>query len=98
MLKKDNLILGFVLGLIAPLFGMLAFYFWKFYPAYSLKDFFTVLLLQTTLITGIVSFSLFTNVAILTYYVNTKRDKAVIGIFIVTCIYVLAALIIKWTA
>jgi len=54
--KRDNIGFGFLLGIIAPFFGMLAYYYWKFYPTYSLSDFFTVLALQKTLITGIVSF------------------------------------------
>lgn len=96
MLKKNNLGLGLFLGLTAPLSGMLLFYLWKFYPSYTLKDFFTVLVLQKTLITGIISFSLFANAVIFTFYVNNKRDKTAAGIFMITCIYVITALIFKW--
>ena len=96
MFRKDNLRLGLVMGLVAPFFGMLIFYFWKFYPAYTLGDFFSVLAMQKTLITGIVSFSLFINAVLLTIYLKTRRDKTAIGIFAVTFLYAVAALLGKW--
>lgn len=96
MLKKDNLRLGLFLGFLAPLLGLTIYYFKNFYPTYSLKDFLEVLDTQTTLITGVVMLSLFVNAAMLTYYLNTKKDKTAIGIFIAACIYGIASLLIKW--
>ena len=95
ILQKDNLRLGLVLGVIAPLFGMLIYYFWKFYPTFSIADFFRVLGMQRTLITALISFSLFANAVIFTLYINTRRDRTARGIFIITCVYAIAAIILK---
>lgn len=95
ILQKDNLRLGLILGIIAPFFGMLIYYFWKFYPTFSIGDFFQVLGLQKALITALISFSLFANAVIFTLYINTRRDRTARGIFIITCIYAIAAIILK---
>ena len=39
ILKKDNFVLGLVLGLIAPVFGILLFKWYKF-GIFSMKEFF----------------------------------------------------------
>jgi len=95
ILTKDNLRLGLVVGIIAPLFGMLIYYFWKFFPTFSVGEFLHVLLAQKTLITALISFSLFANAVVFTFYVNTRRDRTAKGIFIITCIYALASFILK---
>ncbi len=96
ILQKDNLRLGLIMGLIAPFFGMLLFYFIKFYPAgASLGEFFQLVSEQKTLITALLSFSLFANAVIFTFYVNTRRDRTARGIFIITCVYAVATLILK---
>jgi len=94
MFKKDNLKLGLLIGLFAPLLGMVGFYFWKF-SAYSFIDFIKFLLVEKHLITGMVSFSLLANAVFFTLYINTHKDKTARGIFIVTCVYAILALILK---
>ena len=96
ILQKDNLRLGLVVGIIAPLFGMLIYYFWKFFPTFSVGDFLHVLAMQKTLITALISFSLFANAVVFTLYINTRRDRTAKGIFIITCVYALAAFILKF--
>ena len=95
ILQKDNLRLGLVLGIVAPIFGMLVYYLWKFYPTFSLGDFFRVLGMQKTLITALISFSLFANAVVFTLYINTRRDRTARGVFIITCLYAVAAIILK---
>jgi|SRR6476469_2489777 len=95
MLKRDQLGLGIVLGILAPILGLLIYYFWKFYPTFTLTEFFTVLALQKSLISGIVSFALIANAVLFTIYINTRRDKTAKGIFIITCIYAIGALVLK---
>ena len=95
ILQKDNLRLGLIVGIIAPLFGMLIYYFWKFFPTFSIGEFLHVLLQQKTLITALISFSLFANAVVFTFYVNTRRDRTAKGIFIITCIYALGGFILK---
>lgn len=95
ILQKDNLRLGLIVGVIAPLIGMLIYYFWKFFPTFSIGEFLHVLLQQKTLITALISFSLFANAVVFTFYVNTRRDRTAKGIFIITCIYAVGAFILK---
>jgi hypothetical protein len=95
ILKKDNLRLGLIVGIIAPLFGMMIYYFWKFFPTFSLGEFLRVLMVEKGLINALTIFSLFANVAVFTFYVNTRRDRTAKGIFIITCIYAVGAFILK---
>jgi hypothetical protein len=95
ILKKDNLRLGLIVGIIAPLIGMMIYYFWKFFPTFSIGEFLRVLMVQKTLITALISFSLFANAVVFTFYVNTRRDRTAKGIFIITCIYAVGAFILK---
>ena len=96
MFKKDTFLFGLLLGFVAPFFGLIGYYFWKFYPTYSLKDFFELLTFQPTLISGLSSFALLANVAILTVYLNRQLDKTAKGIFTISVLYALAALVVKF--
>ncbi|RXK87230.1 hypothetical protein [Filimonas effusa] len=96
MLRRNNLTMGIIMGFIAPIIGMFIYYLFKFYPLFTIRDFFTVLGTQKTLITGIVSVSLLANAAIFTIYINTRRDNTARGIFLSTCIYAIAALVLKY--
>ena len=93
-LQKDNLKLGLVLGLLAPMLGMFGFYFWKF-STYPLKEFVLYLVEAKSLITAMVTFSLMANAVLFTLYINTNKDKTAKGIFWVTMVYAVAALIMK---
>lgn len=95
MFKKDDLRLGLLLGFISPIVGMFAYYFIQF-RLFTLKEFFTVMLEQKSLMSGIISISLIANAVIFTLYINKQIDKTARGIFIATCIYALVALVIKW--
>jgi len=94
-LKRNSLLFGIILGLIAPLIGMLGYYFWKFYPTYSLQDFFSIIFSQKTILSGLSTFALFANVILLTLYLNTRRDATAKGIFVISCVYAIAAIIFK---
>jgi len=94
-ITRDNLKLGLILGIVAPLTGMIGFYYWKF-STYSFKEFFLFLGQAKPLITAMVSFSLLANAILFTYYINTNKDNTAKGIFIITCIYAIAALIMKF--
>lgn len=95
MLRKDSLKLGLVLGFLTPILGMFAYYFIQF-RLFTLKEFFTVMLQQKSLLSGIISISLIANAVVFTIYINKQIDKTARGIFIATCIYALMALGIKW--
>ena len=94
ILKKDNLKLGLVLGLIGPLLGLIVIYFIKF-PGVSFRDFLDEFFNNSKLITSIGSLSLLANVVLFTLYVNTHRDTTAKGIFILTLVYGIAILILK---
>ena len=93
--KKDNFVFGLVLGLIAPVFGFILYKYIK-YSAFTFKEMFQWLKLNPNLITAFISVSLFANAAIFTIYVNTHRDKTAKGIFVMTIIYAVVAMLFKY--
>jgi len=94
ILKKDNLKLGLILGLIGPLLGLVVIYFIKF-SGYAFGDFLDEFFNNSKLITSIGSLSLLANVVLFTLYVNTHRDTTAKGIFILTLVYGIGILILK---
>jgi hypothetical protein len=95
MFKKDNFPFGLVLGFLAPVLGMAAYYFLKF-RLFTVGEFLKVLMMQRSLISGLVSFALLANAIVFTIYINKHKDKTAKGIFIATCIYAVIALGFKW--
>jgi hypothetical protein len=96
-MKKDNLKLGLILGFIAPIIGLFGYYLWKF-RLFTLNEFFQVLNMQKSLLSGIISIALIANAILFTLYINEHKDKTAKGIFIATCIYALITLGFKWFA
>jgi hypothetical protein len=97
MFKKDNLQFGLILGFLAPVLGMAVYYLMRF-RLFSVKDFFRVLMMQKSLMSGVVSVALVANAIVFTIYINKHKDNTAKGIFIATCIYALLALGLKWFA
>jgi tryptophan-rich sensory protein len=97
MLKRDNLKLGLVLGFLAPFIGFYAYYLVRF-RLFTVKEYVEVLLMEKSLLSGIISLSLTANAVVFTIYINTQKDKTATGIFIATCIYGVFALGLKWFA
>lgn len=95
MLKKDNIKLGLVLGFLAPFAGFFIYYLLRF-RLFTVKEFFEVLMMQKSLLSGIISLALIANVIVFTIYINKRQDKTAMGIFIATCIYAIGALLCKW--
>jgi hypothetical protein len=93
--KKDNLKFGIVIGLIAPLIAMVIYYYWNFYRAMSISEYFYLLRTNKSLLTGMSSISLVANALFFTIYINTHRDKTAKGIFVATLIYGIAVLVYK---
>ena len=94
-MKKDNLKLGLLLGFLAPVIGIFGYYLWKF-SLFTLNEFFQVLNMQKSLLSGIISIALIANAILFTLYINEHKDKTAKGIFIATCIYALVTLGFKW--
>ena len=96
MLKRDSLKLGFLLGFVAPLVSLVIYYFIRFYPLFTVSDFFNFVRTNKSQITAISVPCLLLNIALFTIYINSHRDKTARGIFGITLIYAIAALLLKF--
>ena len=95
ILKKDNIKLGLIIGLLMPVIGILVFYMWKF-SSISFSEFWGYLTTHKNLITSLSVICLFLNVVVFTLYINTKRDQTAKGIFAITVVFGIAALVFKF--
>ena len=93
--KKDNFAFGIALGIIAPIIGFLVYKLVKF-KALSLSEMFQWMKMSPSLITVSISVSLMANAILFTIYINGNRDKTAKGIFIITMIYAVIALVFKY--
>ena len=93
--KKDNLRLGIIIGLIAPLLAMFVYYFWNFSKTMTMSEYFFLLRRNKSLLTGVSSICLVANALFFTIYINTHRDKTAKGIFAATMAYGIAVLVYK---
>jgi hypothetical protein len=96
MFKRDDIRLGLVLGFIAPILSLVVYYLVKFYPLFSLNDFFNFLENNRSQVTALSVPCLVLNIALFTIYINSHRDKTARGIFVVTLIYAIASLMLKY--
>jgi hypothetical protein len=96
MLKKDNLKFGILLGFVAPLFSLVLYYFIKFYPLFSVKDFIRFIGSNRSQLTAISVPCLLLNIALFTFYINAHRDQTAKGIFAITLVYAIASLTLKF--
>lgn len=94
-LKKDNFWLGIVLGLLAPLVGFFIFKLVR-YSNFSIKEMYQWMTMNHNLITAYISVSLFANAVIFTLFVNARIDKTAKGVFLVTVLYAVLALLVKF--
>lgn len=95
ILKKDNLKLGILLGILAPLVAMVIYYLWNFSRSLSVSEYLYVLRTNKPLLTAISSLSLLANAVIFTFYINTHRDQTAKGIFVATLLYGIFVLVYK---
>ena len=94
--KKDNLRLGLVLGLVAPVLSLAIYYFVKFYPLYTVRDFFSFVSSNKSQVTAISVPCLVLNIALFTIYINSHKDSTAKGVFAATLIYAILALLFKF--
>ena len=94
ILKRDDLKLGLVLGLLGPALGLVVVYFIQF-SSYGFGEFLDYFFNDRKLITSVGALCLLANAILFTIYINTHRDKTAKGIFVTTLIYGIAILIIK---
>lgn len=96
ILKKDNFMLGCVLGFVGPLIGVLIFKFTKF-SSFSFANTFTYMYKEIGhgTISVALSLALLVNAVLFTLYINTNKDKTAKGIFAATLFYGLTVLGLK---
>ncbi len=95
MFKKDSISLGTVIGIIAPILGFLVYKFIKF-RMFSFGEMFSFMRQNPSQVTAAVILSLLANLVVFTFFLNKKIDKTARGIFIITCVYAIAALAFKY--
>jgi len=93
-LKKHPFLTGIILGILSPIVGIFIFYLWKA-PSSQFSYFLETMLSNKSLLTAAISFSLLINAIVFTWCVNTRKDKIAKGVFIVTLIIIVPALIYK---
>lgn len=94
--KKDNFWLGLILGMLAPVLGLILFKVYKF-GVFTFKETFQFMFLEPgfkTLSVGL-SLSLLLNAALFTLYINAAKDKTAKGIFVTTLVYGSFILLVK---
>ena len=94
ILKRDNLKLGLILGLLGPALGLVVVYFVKF-SSYGFTEFLDYFFNDNRLITSIGALCLLANAVLFTLYINTHRDKTAKGIFATTLVYGISILVLK---
>ena len=94
--KKDNFLLGIILGAVAPLLGLFLFKIYKF-GVFSIKETFQFMLYEPgyRTLSVALSVSLLLNALLFTIYINASKDKTAKGIFVTTFIYGIIVLSIK---
>lgn len=93
--KRDQYVFGVMLGLIMPIISFFGYYYWKF-SLFSFEDFIQLLQSNKQLVTALSIPCLLMNIVIFTIYINGQRDKTAKGVFVVTLIYSIAALLVKF--
>jgi hypothetical protein len=96
MLKRDSLKLGLVLGFLAPLLSLVIYYLIKFFPLFTVSDFFDFIRTNKSQITAISVPCLILNIALFTIYINSHRDQTAKGVFAITLFYAITALLLKF--
>lgn len=94
--KKDNFVLGAILGFVGPIVGIIIFKLTKF-KSFSFANVFEYMWREQGHRTFSVALSLalLVNAVLFTIYINSRKDKTAKGIFVLTCIYGFIVLCIK---
>ena len=95
MKNKDSYLLGLIIGAFLPVISLFGYYYWKF-SLFTFKEFMDVLAQNKSLVTGLSIPCLLLNIVFFTLFINGNKDKTAKGIFIVSAIYAIAALLFKF--
>jgi hypothetical protein len=95
MKKADNLKLGLALGFILPIAIFFLIYLLRF-SYYPLGDFFSTIRQESRLITFFAAWCIVANIGLFTLFINTRRDQSAKGVFILTVVYGILFLLLRW--
>lgn len=97
MLKVDKYPFGIAIGALAPILGVILYYFFKVDSStISLGEFIEYFFKTKALLTAVGSLSLIANIVLFTVFINGRRDKTAIGIFVMTVMYGIIILYAKF--
>lgn len=94
-MKRNVSILGFIIGLLAPLLGVLIMYLVKF-RADSVNTFIQKLVHNTDAAASVLSLSVLVNIIPFIYYTNRRLDLTARGILIATLLYGVVFILLKF--
>ena len=94
-LYQDKFLYGLALGLLSPIVGLLIYKF-IVYDSLTMKEMFQWLKFNLNQVTVFISVSLVANAALFTIFINGHRDKTAKGIFVMTILYAITAMIFKY--
>lgn len=97
LIKKDSLPLGLILGIIAPILGLILFKVYKF-RVFSFKEVFLYVTNEPGFrtLTVALSLALVLNAILFTIFVNTGKDRTATGVFFTTALYAIIIIIMKF--
>jgi hypothetical protein len=93
-LRKDNIKIGIVLGILIPLLAIYIQYQYK-YSNWTFNQFLQVLKSEKALLTGISTIALIVNGFLFGILIQFKKYETARGLFIPTVVYGIAVLIYK---
>jgi hypothetical protein len=99
MFKLNKYPFGILIGTLAPIFGFIIYYFYysKVNPYdQSFFQFLSFFFKQRALLTSVGSLCLIANIILFTLYINSRKDKTAIGIFVMTVMYGMMILYAKF--
>lgn len=97
MLKKDNLVLGIVLGVLTPVITFFIYYLLAVYMPYhrGFNEFMQILVNNRQMLPKVISICLLLNGGVFYLYTRQRKDVTAKGIFLVTMLYAITIIILK---
>ena len=94
MLRKDSMLTGFLFGLFSPFIGLYVYYLISFH--YMTLRSFIYRITELGLLSGVISLSLFANLAAFFIFIRAKADRSAYGVIGATFIYGLIIVYLKF--
>ena len=94
-MKRNVSILGFIIGILAPVLGMFIIYLIKF-NSDSVDTFIQKLVHNTDAAAMVISLSILANIVPFIYYTNRRLDLTARGILIATMLYAVLIVLLKF--